>query len=170
MFFQYFLTPTLPQCSLQSSFLEFFKIVSWSFYIFSNSYSFPCASHVVVSLDTFLWFHFLELRILNATWSNLMQRRIHPCHLTRRLGRGKFSDWALRGLGFKSDRGPGQADSLPLWKGRKMSTSHLRRNLRFTARIIAKSHAMGTQGGTPVPCSDHRPGSAWLPDKGNSSY
>ena len=36
-----------------------------------------------------------------------------------------------------------------------MSKSSLGRNLRFTARIIAKSHAIDTQGGTPVPCSDH---------------
>ena len=37
----------------------------------------------------------------------------------------------------------------------KMSMSHLGLNLRFTAWIIAKSHAMGSQGGTPMPCSDH---------------
>ena len=45
--------------------------------------------------------------------------------------------------------------SLPLSKGRKTSTCHLGRNLRFTAWIIAKTHVMGTQGGTLVPCSDH---------------
>ena len=38
-------------------------------------------------------------------------------------------------------------------KRRKLSTSHLVRNLRFIAMIIAWTHVMGTQGGTPVPCS-----------------
>ena len=40
-------------------------------------------------------------------------------------------------------------------KREENETSHLGQNLIFTARIIAKSHAKGTQGGTPVPRSDH---------------
>ena len=50
-----------------------------------------------------------------------------------------------------------------------MSTSHLGRNLRFPARIIAKTNAMGRQGDTGALLGSSRQSSALLPDKGNIS-
>ena len=50
--------------------------------------------------------------------------------------------------------------SLPLWKRRKMGRSHLgrspsRESWQLSVRIIAETHAMGEQCGTPVPGLDH---------------
>ena len=94
--------------------------------------------------------------------ANLYQTRNEKClellnlHLV-----GVLVKWQILGLRIARSRvqvRPGSWSgrlSLPFLKGRKMSTSHQGQNLIFTARIIAKSHVKGTQGGTPVPCSDH---------------
>ena len=100
------------------------------------------------TLPNILWL----IRILN--WR-------YPLRVYLEDHNGVLVKWQVLGLRIARSRvqvRPGSWSgrfSLPLWKGRKISTSHLGRNLRFTAWIIAKSHAMGTQGGTPLPCSDH---------------
>ena len=62
---------------------------------------------------------------------------------------------ALRGLGFEPYLWSWSCRlGLHIWNGRKMSTSHHGRIPRFLGRIITKTHAIGTQDGTPVPFSD----------------
>ena len=76
------------------------------------------------------------------------------------LDQASWVKWQVLGLRIARSRVQVPPGS---WSGRQPSTLKREeneyvpfgRNLRFTARIIAKSHAMGTQGGTPVPCLDH---------------
>ena len=101
----------------------------------------------------------LNGKLIFYPFSHIFQAFCHFIHLWNIPG--VLVKWQVLGLRIARSRvqvRPGSWSgrlSLPLWKGRKVNTSHLGRNLRFTAWIIAKSHAMCTQGGTQVPCSDH---------------
>ena len=85
------------------------------------------------------------------TYTHSFSMYVNPCDVWAVNKRRKWISAAGSGMGSSHIWVLVGRLSLPFWKWRRISTSDLGQNLRFSARIIANAHVMGTQSGTQVP-------------------